>query len=74
MIKINPNYLHLFKKFSNCYNYMVAPGVWLTFDTPDLDYIGVNYFYLPHNMKELEGRANDTLNRLIADSILEVID
>ena len=74
MILINKNHLDRFKYFRNTYNYLVAPGVWLTFDTPGLDFIGINYFYLPRNNKELENKCHETIERLLATDILYVKD
>lgn len=74
MIRINKLHLDKFKYFRNTYNYMVDRGVWITFDSPGLDYIGINLFFLPKDMSEYERKADEVINKLIARDILEVID
>ena len=72
MITINKNHLYRFKCFSNTYNYMVAPGLWLSFNINSLEYIGYNLFYYVYDVRDIENKCNQKLDKLIALDILEV--
>lgn len=77
MIRINNNYLDKFKKFNESYNYMVAPGLWLTFDKHNLEYVCNTLFYEVYNRPnylKIEKMCNEKIDRLIALDVLEVID
>lgn len=74
MIKITNGYEEYFKEFSNAYNYIVKPGVWLTFDRHTLEYIGVNVFYTVANFNLLNKDCEVKLNELISKGLLEVFD
>lgn len=71
MIYINKGYLHLFKKLHCEYMYSVSKGVYLAFDKDNLEYIGIELFYLPHNPKEVDKQCDIKLNELLSKGILE---
>lgn len=71
MIRINKQYIDRFKHFKKSYNYMLGPGLWLSFDEDTLEYIGIEMFYLA-DYKKVEPEAHDLLNTLIAKDILEI--
>lgn len=70
MIYINKAYLDRFKKIHCEYLYSVTKGIYLAFDL-DLQYIGIEMFYLPYNQKEIDKQCNITLNDLLSKGILE---
>lgn len=71
MIRINEQYLDRFKHFKLSYNYMVTPGVWLSFDDKTLEYIGIEMFYLP-DFKKVESEADNMIKDLLSKGILEI--
>lgn len=73
MIKINKEYKHLFIKTRYGYLYPVEKGVYLSFDK-DKSYIGIEYFYLPHDFKKIEKNCDIKLQELLSKNILEDID
>ena len=73
MIVINKAYLELFYKSKNEYMYKVANGIYLAFKSSNLEYIGVEYFYLPFDYKSYQKDCDATLERLINKGICEII-
>lgn len=70
MILINKAYLDRFKKIHCEYLYSVTKGIYLAFDL-DLEYIGIEMFYLPYNHIEVEKQCESVLNELLSKGILE---
>ena len=70
MIYINKAYLDRFKKLHNEYIYPVSKGIYLAFDL-DLNYIGIELFYLPYNQREVDKACDSILNELLSKGILE---
>lgn len=70
MIWINKAYLDRFKKIHCEYLYSVTKGIYLAFDL-DLNYIGIEMFYLPYNQIEVEKQCESVLNELLSKGILE---
>lgn len=70
MILINKAYLDRFKKIHCEYLYSVTKGIYLAFDL-DLQYIGIEMFYLPYNQKEIDKQCESVLNELLSKGILE---
>lgn len=72
MYRISPIHLDKFTKRRYEYLYPVSKGIYLAFNTDDLEYIGIELFYLPrHNY---EKQANELLSDLFIKGILEFID
>ena len=76
MIQINSTQLHRFKKTRCEYLYMVSKGIYLAFDIESLEYIGIEMFYYPKNLKNLrliDKVCDIKLNELISKDILMII-
>lgn len=72
MIRINNQYIDRFKHFKRSYNYMLAPGLWLSFDDETLEYLGIEMFYLA-DFKKVEPKAHNKINELLSKDILELV-
>ena len=70
MLRINKNYLHLFKKIHNEYLYQCEKGVYLAFDLKDLEYIGIETYYLV-DLKKVCKLEDITLSKLISIGALD---
>lgn len=74
MIRINQNQINKFKKSRCEYLYFVSQGCFLAFDLNTFEYIGIELFYLPYSMDDINKRCNDKINYLLARDILEISD
>mgnify|MGYP006908906773 CR=1 FL=1 len=71
MILINRQYLHLFKKILNEYMYPVDKGIYLAFNIDNLNYIGLEMFYTPWEVRSIYKKEDMLLNDLLSKGILE---
>ena len=70
MIRINPNYLFLFKMSYGSYTYCIDKGLLLSFDSKTLEYKEVVDYLNRYNKYDM--KVNEALNTLISRDILEV--
>lgn len=73
MIQINNTQLHRFKKTRLEYLYQVSKGIYLAFDIDSLEYIGIEMFYFPNDIKLIEKECDNKLNELISKNILILV-
>ena len=72
MYKINPQHLEKFSFHHYGYHYQLDKGVLLTFDDKTLEFIGVNYYFLPKSFDYYERKAEELLDKLYRQGILEI--
>ena len=73
MIKVNPNYLHLFIKNKTTLLYPMNKGMYLVFNKDTLLYEGIEMFYLPYDKHFPDRESDKLINSLIAKDILELV-
>lgn len=72
-MKINQEYLYLFKKLKKEYVYQLSKGIYLSFDSDTLEYLGIILFYEPYDNSKVGKMEIELLNNMLSSGVIDYI-
>ena len=72
MYRINQLHIDKFIKSRCEYLYPISKGIYLAFHNDDLEYIGIELFYIPKT-KKYEKQADKVISDLLAKDLIEYV-